>query len=130
MATTEKIKQAVGKITRVVGVVVDVEFSKDHLPAIYNALEVMLGDKKILLEVAQHLDESSVRAISLASTDGLQRGNDVTDTGAPISVPVGNETQGRMFNVIGEPIDGKEDNFTERASIHRRPIARRAVWSD
>ena len=121
MATTEKIKQAVGKITRVVGVVVDVEFSKDHLPAIYNALEVMLGDKKILLEVAQHLDESSVRAISLASTDGLQRGNDVTDTGAPISVPVGNETQGRMFNVIGEPIDGKEDNFTERASIHRRP---------
>ncbi len=121
MAVLEKVKQAVGKITRVVGVVVDVEFSKDFLPAIYNALEIEVQGKKVLLEVAQHLDESSVRAISLASTDGLRRGTEVKDTGAPISVPIGDATQGRMFSVTGEPIDGKEDKFTERAAIHRRP---------
>ncbi|MCA9309120.1 F0F1 ATP synthase subunit beta [Candidatus Saccharibacteria bacterium] len=124
MATATKDKKTTvknGEITQVVGVVVDVQFDKDHLPAIYNALEVMIGKKRVLLEVAQHLDESTVRAISLASTDGLVRGNEVTDTGAPISVPVGNATQGRMFNVVGSPIDGKEDKFTERASIHRRP---------
>lgn len=119
--TKVKNKAALGKIIQVVGVVVDVEFGKDSLPAIYNALEVEVGKKKILLEVAQHLDESSVRAISLASTDGLKRGTEVKDTGAPISVPVGNATQGRMFNVIGEPIDGKDGTFKERAPIHRRP---------
>lgn len=121
MAVTEKSKTLVGSITQVVGVVVDVEFDKDHLPAIYNALEVELNGKKIFFEVAQHLDESTVRAISLASTDGLKRGDEVKDTGAPISVPVGDATQGRMFNVIGDPIDGKENKFTERSSIHRRP---------
>lgn len=121
MATAEKVKQAVGKITRVVGVVVDVEFDKDFIPAIYNALEAQLNGKKIMFEVAQHLDESTVRAISLSSTDGLKRGDVVTDTGSAIMMPVGNATQGRMFNVIGEPIDGKEDKFTERAPIHRRP---------
>lgn len=121
MAVAQKMKVQVGTITQVVGVVVDVEFKKDNLPAIYNALEVMIGKKKILLEVAQHLDETTIRAIALASTDGLKRGNEVTDTNAPISVPVGNATQGRMFNVIGEPIDGKEDKFTERSPIHRQP---------
>lgn len=121
MATAEKTRTTDGKIIQVVGVVVDVEFNKDNLPAIYNALEVVRDGKTILLEVAQHLDESSVRAISLASTDGLKRGVAVKDTGAPISVPVGDATQGRMFNVIGEPIDGKEGKFTERAPIHRRP---------
>lgn len=121
MAVAEKTKVQTGKIIQVVGVVVDVEFTKGDLPAIYNALEVERGGKKILLEVAQHLNESSVRAISLASTDGLKRGAEVKDTGAPISVPVGNATQGRMFNVIGEPIDGKDNKFTERAPIHRRP---------
>lgn len=125
MATTELTTKekglATGSIIQVVGVVVDVEFNKGNLPAIYNALEVERGGKRILLEVAQHLDESSVRAISLASTDGLKRGAEVKDTGAPISVPVGNETQGRMFNVIGEPIDGKENKFTQHAPIHRRP---------
>lgn len=118
---TKNKKLTTGKIIQVVGVVVDVEFDKDSLPAIYNALEVDLNGKKVLLEVAQHLDESSVRAISLASTDGMKRGSEVKDTGAPISVPVGDATQGRMFNVIGQPIDGKEDKFTERAAIHRRP---------
>ena len=121
VATKEKTNTKLGKITQVVGVVVDVEFSKDHLPAIYNALEAKLNGKTILFEVAQHLDESTVRAISLASTDGLKRGDEVKDQGAPISVPVGNATQGRMFNVSGDPIDGKEGTFTERAPIHRRP---------
>lgn len=121
MAVTEKSKTLVGNITQVVGVVVDVQFDKDHLPAIYNALEVELNGKKIFFEVAQHLDESTVRAISLASTDGLKRGDEVKDTGAPISVPVGDATQGRMFNVIGDPIDGKDNKFTERSPIHRRP---------
>ncbi len=117
----KQIAKSLGKITQVVGVVVDVEFEKGNLPAIYNALEIKSGKKTIYLEVAQHLDESSVRAISLASTDGLSRGTEVKDTGAPISVPVGDATQGRMFNVIGEPIDGKEDKFSEKAPIHRRP---------
>lgn len=121
VASKDKVDTKLGKITQVVGVVVDVEFSKDHLPAIYNALEVKKDGKTILLEVAQHLDESSVRAISLASTDGLSRGTLVKDTGAPISVPVGDATQGRMFNVVGEPIDGKEGTFNEKAPIHRRP---------
>ncbi len=122
-ATKEKIKTGIGRITQVVGVVVDVEFEKGSLPAIYNALEVELNGKKVLLEVAQHLDEASVRAISLASTDGLKRGDEVKDVGSPISVPIGNATQGRMFSVIGEPIDGKKGTFTERAPIHRRPPA-------
>ena len=119
--SNRKTMNAIGCITQVVGVVVDIEFEKGSLPAIYNALEVELNGKKVLLEVAQHLDESSVRAISLASTDGLKRGAEVKDTGAPISVPIGDATQGRMFSVIGEPIDGKDDKFTERAPIHRRP---------
>ncbi len=88
-ATKEKTKIGIGRITQVVGVVVDVEFEKGSLPAIYNALEIKRGDKTILLEVAQHIDESTVRAISLASTYGLKRGDAVIDTEAPISVPIG-----------------------------------------
>src|SRR5882762_5919641 len=112
---------AKGKISQIVGVVVDVDFSQDHLPAIYNALIVKLNDKDLLLEVAQHLSESSVRAVSLGSTDGLKRGDAVTDTGAAISVPIGKETLGRMFNVIGEPIDGRPIEVKQRAPIHRMP---------
>jgi F-type H+-transporting ATPase subunit beta len=110
-----------GKVTQIVGVVVDVEFSTENLPAIYNALTIEHDGKTLTLEVAQHLSESSVRAISLGSTDGLQRGAEVIDTGAPISVPVGDETLGRMFNVTGEPIDGKAGTFAKRAPIHRTP---------
>lgn len=121
MATATKEQTKQGKISQVVGVVVDVAFSQDHLPAIYNALSVNIGDRRVVLEVAQHLSESSVRAIALSSTDGLQRGAVVTDTGAPISVPVGKETLGRMFNVIGEPIDGKKMDVKKRAPIHRTP---------
>ena len=112
-----------GTITQIVGVVIDIEFGSEQLPAIYNALKVMNGDQELTLEVAQHLSESSVRAISLGSTDGLERGAVVTDTGAPISVPIGEETLGRMFNVTGEPIDGKKGSFKTTAPIHRTPPA-------
>ncbi len=114
-------KKVIGKISQIVGVVVDVEFPKDHLPAIYNALETELDGKKLVFEVAQHLSESSVRAIALSSTDGLERGAEITDTGAAISVPIGDETLGRMFNVTGEPIDGKAGSFKNTAPIHRDP---------
>lgn len=112
-----------GKITQVVGVVVDVEFGGENLPAIYDALEVAYDKKAITLEVAQHLDEKTVRAIALQSTDGLRRGDAVEATGAPISVPVGAETQGRMFNVVGDPIDGKAAPKGKKAPIHREPPA-------
>ncbi len=120
-------KQLEGQVSQIVGVVVDVDFPEGHLPAIYNALEVKSAgqtsqtDKAVILEVAQHLSETSVRAIALSTTDGLQRGARVIDTGAPISVPIGKETMGRMFNVIGQPIDGKKDDFKNRAPIHRTP---------
>jgi F-type H+-transporting ATPase subunit beta len=121
MATTVKAKTKEGTITQIVGVVVDVEFQADALPTIYNALEVELEGKKLVLEVAQHLSESSIRAIALGSTDGLERGATVMNTGAPISVPVGESTLGRMFNVVGEPIDGQGGNFAQKAPIHRLP---------
>ena len=120
-ATKDKSTTATGKITAIVGVVIDIAFEGGHLPAIYNALKVQNGDQELTLEVAQHLSEASVRAVSLGSTDGLQRGAAVTDTGAAISVPIGDATLGRMFNVTGEPIDNKGGEFTERAPIHRAP---------
>lgn len=122
MPITTKDKTMNGKISQIVGVVVDIEFD-GHLPAIYNALNVEMKDRLLVLEVAQHLSESSVRAVALGSTDGLQRGSAVTDTGSAISVPIGIETLGRMFNVIGEPIDGKGGVFKETAPIHRLPPA-------
>ncbi|HRF28642.1 MAG TPA: F0F1 ATP synthase subunit beta [Candidatus Saccharibacteria bacterium] len=111
-----------GTITQVVGVVVDVEFD-GNLPAIYDALHVAHNKQTITLEVAQHLDEHTVRAISLQSTDGLKRGQAVESTGAPISVPVGADTQGRMFNVVGEAIDGEKTPKSKTAPIHREPPA-------
>jgi F-type H+/Na+-transporting ATPase subunit beta len=115
---------SIGQIIQVVGVVVDAEFEKESLPAIYDALTVQHGDGKIVLEVAQHLSETSVRTIALSSTDGLSRGTEVVATGAPISVPVGADTSGRMFNVIGEPIDGKPALKNVKLSpIHRQPPA-------
>jgi len=113
-----------GKIIQIMGVVVDVEFDDDSLPEIYEALTVERGQQTITLEVAQHLDQQTVRTISLQNTDGLRRGQVVTATGAPISVPVGEDTQGRMFNVVGEPIDGREiAKSAKRAPIHRQPPA-------
>jgi len=95
---------AVGKITQVIGAVVDVQF-EDHLPAILNALETTNDGKRLVLEVAQHLGESTVRTVAMDSSEGLVRGQDVTDTGQPIAVPVGDETLGRIINVVGEPVD-------------------------
>jgi F-type H+-transporting ATPase subunit beta len=112
-----------GKIIQIVGVVIDVEFEGKDLPEIYDALTIADGKRVVTLEVAQHLDEHTVRAVSLQSTDGLRRGQEVVATGAPISVPVGVETQGRMFNVVGEPIDGMAAPKGKKASIHREPPA-------
>ncbi len=123
MATAVADRTAIkpGTITQIVGVVVDVEFTTDHLPAIFNALEVEHDGKTLVLEVAQHLSESTIRAIALGSTDGLERGASVRDTGSAISVPVGEATLGRMFNVVGQPIDGKGSDFKDKAPIHKTP---------
>jgi F-type H+-transporting ATPase subunit beta len=117
----EKVTKQTGTIIQVVGVVVDAEFTEGKLPAIYDALTVKHGDTTLYLEVAQHLSETTVRAIALSSTDGLQRGTEVDATGAPIRVPVGDDTMGRMFNVVGEPIDGKPEVHSNLKSIHREP---------
>jgi len=110
---------AVGKITQVIGAVVDVQF-QDHLPAILNALETTNGGKRLVLEVAQHLGESTVRTVAMDASEGLVRGQDVTDTGEPIAVPVGDETLGRIINVVGEPVDEAGPVKTkEKRAIHQ-----------
>jgi F-type H+-transporting ATPase subunit beta len=109
-----------GKITQIIGAVIDVTFDGD-LPEIYTALEVSNEGNKLVLEVAQHLGEGSVRTIAMDSTEGLKRGDIVTNTGEPILVPVGPETLGRIINVIGEPIDEKGPVKTkEKWPIHRQ----------
>ena len=109
-----------GVITQLIGAVVDVKF-EGELPEIYTALEANNGGNKLVLEVAQHLGESSVRTIAMDATEGLKRGDKVTNTNAPISVPVGPETLGRIINVIGQPIDEKGEVKTkERWPIHRQ----------
>ena len=117
---------ATGKITQVIGSTFDAEFPEGQLPKIYNALKISYqqGDHTINLvgEVQQHLGGSRVRAVALGSTDGLRRGVDVVDTGGPLTVPVGKETLGRVFNLLGEPIDNRGPvNTTERRPIHREP---------
>src|SRR5262245_1342627 len=117
-----------GKIVQVIGPVVDVEFEPGKLPPIYNALEVpgagstdvFAYSAKLVLEVAQHLGESQVRTVAMAATDGLRRGMPVTDTGQPISIPVGNETLGRILNIVGEPVDkGPAIHAKKMSRIHR-----------
>ena len=108
-----------GKVAQVMGPVVDVRFDEGGLPPIHQALTVMIGERKLTCEVAQHIGDNTVRCIAMASTDGLQRDVDVTDTGAAISVPVGRETLGRIFNVLGEVVDNGEDVKAERWDIHR-----------
>ena len=114
-----------GRVARVTGPVVDIEFPADSIPEIYNALktDVTLGGitRTLTLEVAQHLGDNMVRAIALQPTDGLVRGAEVSDTGAPISVPVGDVTKGHVFNVLGEPLDVPKESLkiTERWPIHR-----------
>lgn len=110
----------IGKVTQVMGPVVDVKFNEGELPAIHNALTIPVGEKTLTVEVAQHIGDNSARCIAMSSTDGLQRGIDVTDTGAPISVPVGRETLGRIFNVLGDAVDNQPTPETqERWNIHR-----------
>lgn len=111
-----------GKIVQVSGSVIDVAFEKGSLPKIKEALTVSLADKTRVMEVAQHIGNNMVRCIMLSESEGLARGMDVVATGNNIRVPVGKATLGRMFNVLGEPIDGKlpiEDNVT-RWNIHRK----------
>jgi len=112
---------AKGKIVQVIGAVVDVQFD-GALPPILNALEVQGSEVRVVLEVSQHLGENTVRCISMEGTDGLVRGQNVLDTAAPIQVPVGRETLGRIMNVIGEPIDNRGPiKTTKRAPIHADP---------
>jgi len=109
-----------GSVLQVVGPVVDIVFEDGNLPAIYNALVMNIGDRKLTVEVAQHIGDNTVRCIAMSSTDGLTRGTPVTDTGKAISVPVGRKTLGRIFNVLGDPVDNKpapED--VEKWDIHR-----------
>ncbi|MEM7632252.1 MAG: F0F1 ATP synthase subunit beta [Pseudomonadota bacterium] len=110
---------AKGKVTQVIGAVVDVQFD-DHLPEILNALETDNNGKRLVLEVAQHLGENTVRTIAMDASEGLVRGQEVTDTAGPIMVPVGNATLGRILNVIGEPVDeGEPVNAEEKRAIHQ-----------
>ena len=123
MAKAPKSAAAAGKVTQVIGAVVDVQFTGD-LPAILNALITENNGKKLVLEVAQHLGENTVRTIAMDATEGLVRGAPVADSGAPIQVPVGDATLGRILNVIGEPVDEKGPvNATEHRSIHRNAPA-------
>ena len=122
----------IGKITQVIGSTLDAQFAEDQLPAIYNALKVevtqeVMGEKiteTLWCEVAQHLGGGRIRAVSLGSTDGLQRGAEIEDTGEPVAVPVGDEVLGRVFNLVGEPIDGRGPVAAKATRpIHREPPA-------
>lgn len=111
----------IGTICQVIGPVVDIQFEQDHLPDLLNAIKIQNDEEVLTVEVAQHIGDDVVRCIALGATDGLKRGMDAKDTGAAISVPVGNETLGRMFNVLGEPIDGKDAlKGEETMPIHRK----------
>ena len=113
-------KTHIGIVSQVMGPVVDVRFDEGGLPAILNALTMQIGERKLTVEVSQHIGDNTVRCIAMASTDGLKRGTEVTDTGKAISVPVGRETLGRIFNVLGDTVDNGEPVETEeRWNIHR-----------
>jgi len=111
----------IGKITQIIGAVLDIQFSRGHLPQINEAIQIDTSDGVLTVEVAQHLGDDIVRTIAMGSTDGLVRGMEAKATGAPISVPVGENTLGRIFNVLGEPIDKKEaPKVEEYLPIHRK----------
>ncbi|WP_330459830.1 F0F1 ATP synthase subunit beta [Streptomyces sp. NBC_00820] len=127
MTTTVETATATGRVARVIGPVVDVEFPVDAMPEMYNALHVEVADpandgekKTLTLEVAQHLGDGMVRAISMQPTDGLVRQSPVTDTGDGITVPVGDFTKGKVFNTLGEVLNSEEEHTGERWSIHRK----------
>lgn len=132
MTTSVETAAATGRVARVIGPVVDVEFPVDAMPDIYNALKVQVSDpaedgalKTLTLEVAQHLGDGLVRTISMQPTDGLVRQAPVTDTGEGITVPVGDFTKGKVFNTLGEVLNYPEENanVTERWPIHRKAPA-------
>ena len=113
---------AKGKVAEVIGTVVDIEFPPDELPALYNAIEIPTDGDKLVLEAQEHVGNNRVRCLALSSTDGLERGAEAIDTGAPLTVPVGKVTLGRLFNVMGEPIDNLGPvKATEHWPIHRPP---------
>ncbi|MCR5694100.1 MAG: F0F1 ATP synthase subunit beta [Clostridia bacterium] len=112
----------IGKVVQIIGPVLDIRFENGHLPDLLNAIEIKHEGKKIVCEVAQQLGDDVVRCIAMSSTDGMARGEEAVDTGAGISVPVGKETLGRIFNLLGEPVDnGPEVVTAERWQIHRDP---------
>ena len=114
--------QNIGKIVQIIGAVVDVRFAPEHLPKLLNAIEVDNHGSRLVLEVAQHIGDDVVRCIAMGTTDGLVRGADAVDTGSPIRVPVGRETLGRVFNLLGEPVDDKPaPQVKEHWAIHRDP---------
>src|SRR3990167_2269072 len=109
-----------GKIVQIIGPVIDVQFPEGSpMPAIYNALRIVKGDRDITLEVVRHLEPGKVRAIALASTDGLERGAEVEDLERELSVPVGPEVLGHIFDVAGKPLDGYQGKFTKFGPLHR-----------
>jgi len=112
---------AKGTVVQVIGTVVDVEFPPDRLPAVYNAIEIDNRGEKIVAEVQQHLGNNWVRALAMTSTDGLRRGAEAVDTGQPIAVPVGPQTLGRLFDVLGQPLDNLGAVDAQRMPIHRQP---------
>lgn len=109
-----------GKVVQIIGPIVDIEFDGNEMPKLLNAIEIYVNDEKIIVEVAQHMGDDIVRCVSMGITDGLVRGMEAKDTGHPIKIPVGRETLGRIFNVLGETIDGKEQIVTDKMeSIHK-----------
>ena len=112
--------QNIGHVVQIIGPVLDIKFTPNNLPALYNAIEISRDNgEKLVVEVAQHLGDDVVRCIAMSATDGLVRGIEAVDTGAPISVPVGTATLGRIFNVTGDAVDGKENPDVEKWPIHR-----------
>ena len=112
--------QNIGKVVQVIGPVLDIRFEDGHLPELLSAVEIQNGDRKVVAEVAQHVGDNVVRCIAMNATDGMVRGLDAVDTGSPITVPVGNECLGRVFNLLGEPVDNKPaPEAKERWPIHR-----------
>ena len=113
-------KGSIGTVAQVIGPVLDIRFGDGELPPLLNAIEVSSGERKMVVEVAQHIGDNVVRCIAMSSTDGLTRGAKAVDTGSPITVPVGEKCLGRIFNLLGEPVDNQPaPENVERWAIHR-----------
>ena len=119
-------KNMYGRVIQVLGPVVDIRFEDNSLPELYNAIELKINDSTLVVEVAQHIGDDVVRCIAMGPTEGLVRGVEAYNTGAPIKVPVGEEILGRMFNVLGNPIDEIDFDYSK---VERHPIHRNAPTS-